>query len=589
MLGVANRAALLTRAVSSGGWRLSFYFTEYFGVEPDVLDNYGAFDISVVSDLPLFVDPFLLFNSEDPTYQRLHEDILRYLLFLRDQARRGPRPEPDRRLVPLQGGQAELARLHAVRQRGRRAWAEQFAEALHGALGDILATSARRRSPSGTHLEKLCLIRAGVGRDNISDFTTNLIKDFLCEYTQTFAREHMDAEHCEEFARRRARSTTTPRTWVTEALLPAAAVRRLRAAHAGRHAHPRRDVDQLRRHGLESSASSRTPSPTTEQRANINQYFERVLGHDPNAKRGGQAAAETISRFPELDRPLHQAAGGRRRPGRVDQRAARSRTPTARWSPQIQQALADRRRTRLTSTTSRGRATRSASSGRSTSRPISRTTTATSFFNRGGQALLQREGSPARLRARLVRHRLRRQPRGQQRPRPRRLQGQLRRRGQVADRVQARQQHRSSSATSRTRSPIYEAANRTRTSVKVIVYLHGRTQARGHARSCSELKLETRSRSCLSTPATTTSRRRPRPEPSGALQRLAVTRAIGASAPIVDLNTSALCPSLTREGRDSRARGLDVATGYDVPGGAALAGPCPAAPPRKGTGARYSA
>jgi hypothetical protein len=31
------------------------------------------------------------------------------------------------------------------------------------------------RITKGGHLEKLCLIKEGVGRDNISDFTTNLI------------------------------------------------------------------------------------------------------------------------------------------------------------------------------------------------------------------------------------------------------------------------------------------------------------------------------------------------------------------------------------------------------------------------------
>ncbi|MET3595347.1 hypothetical protein ABID26_004759 [Mesorhizobium shonense] len=33
--------------------------------------------------------------------------------------------------------------------------------------------------------------RSGVGRDNISDFTTNLIKDYLCRYTEKFAAEHL--------------------------------------------------------------------------------------------------------------------------------------------------------------------------------------------------------------------------------------------------------------------------------------------------------------------------------------------------------------------------------------------------------------
>jgi hypothetical protein len=65
---------------------VDLYFTDYFEVDPDALEEHGAFDISVVSDLPLFIDPFLLFNSQDSTYQQLHQQILDYLLFLRDRA-----------------------------------------------------------------------------------------------------------------------------------------------------------------------------------------------------------------------------------------------------------------------------------------------------------------------------------------------------------------------------------------------------------------------------------------------------------------------------------------------------------------------
>jgi hypothetical protein len=45
---------------------VDLYFSQYFEVDPAALDEYGAFDISVASDLPLFVDPFLLFASEKP-------------------------------------------------------------------------------------------------------------------------------------------------------------------------------------------------------------------------------------------------------------------------------------------------------------------------------------------------------------------------------------------------------------------------------------------------------------------------------------------------------------------------------------------
>ncbi len=39
-------------------------------------------DMPIVADPPLFIDPFLLFNSQDSTYQQIPD----YLLFLRDRA-----------------------------------------------------------------------------------------------------------------------------------------------------------------------------------------------------------------------------------------------------------------------------------------------------------------------------------------------------------------------------------------------------------------------------------------------------------------------------------------------------------------------
>lgn len=62
------------------------YFSDFFGVKPEVIDEYGAFNISLINDLPLFIDPFLLFDSEDAKYAALHEEIIHYLKFLRDRA-----------------------------------------------------------------------------------------------------------------------------------------------------------------------------------------------------------------------------------------------------------------------------------------------------------------------------------------------------------------------------------------------------------------------------------------------------------------------------------------------------------------------
>ena len=58
---------------------MNLYFTDFFDVGEDVLDKYGAFNVSLVVDLPLFIDPFLLFNSKKPEYQALHNQIIAYV------------------------------------------------------------------------------------------------------------------------------------------------------------------------------------------------------------------------------------------------------------------------------------------------------------------------------------------------------------------------------------------------------------------------------------------------------------------------------------------------------------------------------
>ncbi|MDN3360152.1 hypothetical protein [Actinomadura sp. DC4] len=277
---------------------LDLYFSEHFGVDPAILDEYGAFDISMVSDLPLFIDPFLLFNSDNPVYQQLHEEILRYLRFLRDQAM----PDLDKGLINAWYRFKEVKQNwlgYTLFGNDGAGLGEKFAFDLHGALGDILANFGEETVTRGSHLEKLCLIRPGVGKDNISDFTTNLIKAYLCEYTQTFAREHMRDEDCQTFAVTRAWFNYETRTWVTERYyLP-----RLRQDFV-----LLTPVDVLTRddtwinYGDMIAKFSQLPDAVAnaEQRASINQYFKRALGSDPDAKQRRKATADTIRRFPEL-------------------------------------------------------------------------------------------------------------------------------------------------------------------------------------------------------------------------------------------------------------------------------------------------
>src|SRR5437016_5929051 len=66
--------------------KLNIYFSDFFNVSRRTVERYGAFDISLIADLPLFVDPFLLFNSRKKKYRALHDRMIDYLRFLRDKS-----------------------------------------------------------------------------------------------------------------------------------------------------------------------------------------------------------------------------------------------------------------------------------------------------------------------------------------------------------------------------------------------------------------------------------------------------------------------------------------------------------------------
>src|SRR5690242_2338243 len=73
---------------------MAIYFNELFDLDASCLDKYGALNVSLVADLPLFIDPFLLFNSKKAEYRQLHDAVIGYLVFLRDKAAAGEVPDP---------------------------------------------------------------------------------------------------------------------------------------------------------------------------------------------------------------------------------------------------------------------------------------------------------------------------------------------------------------------------------------------------------------------------------------------------------------------------------------------------------------
>ncbi len=175
--------------------KLKVYFSDVFNVNPDDIEQHGAFNISLINDLPLFIDPFLLFNSTHPEYQNLHKEILRYVGFLRDRAMANNVNDGLLRswyCFP-EIKQTWLGYSHFGN--GGRGPGIEFAKALSVNLRGVFSNFDKQTVSRSAHLEKLCLIKENICRDNISDFVTNLIKGYLLEYTQTFAKKFIDSRY----------------------------------------------------------------------------------------------------------------------------------------------------------------------------------------------------------------------------------------------------------------------------------------------------------------------------------------------------------------------------------------------------------
>lgn len=177
------------------------YFSEVFNVDHSVVEEYGALDISLVCDNPAFVDPFLIFAN--PKYSELHVLIIKYLEYLRDLSIKSNGKELDSGTFKQYYKFPEVKQAwlgYSVDGNGGLGLGIDFATSLHRNLNKIFANFGKEKITEAAHMEKLCLIEEGVGVDKISDFTLNLIKKFLLEYTQEFASQYIDAEFVMNFA-----------------------------------------------------------------------------------------------------------------------------------------------------------------------------------------------------------------------------------------------------------------------------------------------------------------------------------------------------------------------------------------------------
>lgn len=192
---------------------MNIYFDEYFNVPIEIMRKYGAYNISLVRDLPLFIDPILLFESNNKEYNKLHDDIVKYLKFLRTKSANNQINEKSLYSWYMFPEIKQNWLGYSRNENKGNGLGIVFAKALNTNLNNIFVDFGDEKITRGSHLEKLCLFDSGIGKDNISDFTTNLIKKYLLEYTEKFSNGYIDGSLLKKFEVEKVRFNYDKEIW----------------------------------------------------------------------------------------------------------------------------------------------------------------------------------------------------------------------------------------------------------------------------------------------------------------------------------------------------------------------------------------
>jgi hypothetical protein len=148
-----------------------------------LLPNVSQYEVDFVIprigiDVPVGIDPFLLYKSRDPDYRRLHELLLDVFNAGLDAIRR--------KAIVEARGIFDFPEVSAIglgyTQNSRRG--SGVGSHLAELIIETLLGSPSLQERGIRHVEEMQLFSAGIGPDRVSDITANVLKRFLIEYTQ---------------------------------------------------------------------------------------------------------------------------------------------------------------------------------------------------------------------------------------------------------------------------------------------------------------------------------------------------------------------------------------------------------------------
>lgn len=129
-------------------------------------------------DLPLCLDPFLLWKSEDPHYRELHNVLLGFVEQVRTHALTGHVIAAQRLLAEVREP-VELGLGYAAGTKRGSA----IGPALSTAIIETFRQVPQLESAGLGHLEILALLVPRIAEDRISELTASVIKRWLAEFT----------------------------------------------------------------------------------------------------------------------------------------------------------------------------------------------------------------------------------------------------------------------------------------------------------------------------------------------------------------------------------------------------------------------
>lgn len=278
---------------------IKLFFSNVFGLNEKTINDYGAFNISLVNDLPLFIDPILLFKSEKEEYQKSHKEIVKYLRFLKKislSTKNINKDMKDKYFIFSEVKQNWFG--YSKKGNGGRGLKNKFAKSLYEAFRDALINFGDEEF-TATYPEKISLFSDGVGSDKISDFATNLIKPFLLKYTQDFAQKYLSDNKKKLIAIDKVYFNYDTEEWENgEYILP---VYKDDYVILTPIDILKKDETWIsRKEMIDSIEQILDAEPNWILRQEVNEFYSSFLSKKPSKKEKAEAAKKTIARYPQL-------------------------------------------------------------------------------------------------------------------------------------------------------------------------------------------------------------------------------------------------------------------------------------------------